>query len=317
MERFPLADIAADQHAAFRLDALTSVDGPARRVRLRGGEWLSYDALVMATGATAHNAVPGATLFHGRGGTNDLAAALDSARQGRIGRLAFAVPAGVSWPLPLYELALLSAWRLAEDGVSGVAISFVTPEREPLELFGAEAGRAVRALFAEREVELLVGTVPAQAGGGRLELAEGGHVPADATFTVPRLEGRRTIGLPAGPDGFIPVDAHGRVSGLEDVYVVGDGADYPVKQGGLATQQADAAAEAIAARLGLHDEPQPFRPVLRATLLTGSAPLYLSASLCDDETPPEVAERPSWPEPGKVAGRHLGPYLAELERWTG
>jgi sulfide:quinone oxidoreductase len=117
------------------------------------------------------------------------------------------------------------------------------------------------------------------------------------------------LGLPADADGFVPVDAHSRVEGLEDVYVAGDGADYPVKQGGLATQQADAAAEAIAAALGVPCVPAPFDPVLRGVLLTGSRPVYLRASLGDSEVPPDVAGRALWWPPGKIAGRYLSPYL--------
>ena len=37
---------------------------------------------------------------------------------------------------------------------------------------------------------------------------------------------------------------------MEGVYAAGDITTFPVKQGGIATQQADAAAEAIAAELG-------------------------------------------------------------------
>jgi sulfide:quinone oxidoreductase len=101
VRRFSLEDIAADQRAAFRFGALTSVDPQGRRARQRSGEWLSYDALLLATGARPRNAVPGALLFHGRAGTDDVAAALMAARDGRIHRLGFAVPPGVSWPLPL------------------------------------------------------------------------------------------------------------------------------------------------------------------------------------------------------------------------
>jgi sulfide:quinone oxidoreductase len=314
MRRFPLEDIAAAQGATFRFGALTSVDPVNRRARQRSGEWLSYDALLVATGARARNAVPGALLFHGRGGTDDVAATLKAAREGRIRRLAFAVPPGVSWPLPLYELALLTAWRLQKDGVRSVALAFVTPEEEPLDLFGPEGAARIRVLLEERGIDLRTGVRPVEAGGGRVVLSEGPCLPADSTITVPSLEGRRIFGLPGDSEGFIPVDAHGRVIGVEDVYVVGDGANFPVKQGGLATQQADAAAEAIAARLGSPRPPQPFRPVLRAVLLTGFAPLYLRANLYDDGTPPEVAGRSLWWPPGKIAGRFLSPYLAQLER---
>ncbi|HET8821721.1 MAG TPA: FAD-dependent oxidoreductase [Thermoleophilaceae bacterium] len=258
--------------------------------------------------------MPHALLFHGQGGTDDVAAALKAAKDGRIRRLVFAVPPGVSWPLPLYELALLTAWRLQGDGASGVTIAFVTPEHDPLDLFGPDAAARVRALLEERGIDLRTGVRPVEAGGGRVALSDGPCLPADCTITVPCLEGRGILGLPRDSHGFIPVDAHGRVRGVDDVYAVGDTANFPVKQGGLATQQADAAAEAIAARLGSPRSPRPFRPVLRAVLLTGSAPLHLRASLHDDGTRPEVAERALWWPPDKIAGRYLSPYLARLER---
>jgi sulfide:quinone oxidoreductase len=314
VRRFPLKDIAADQRARFRPGALTSVDTEGRQARLRSGEWLSYDALLVAPGARARNTVPGALAFQGRAGTNDVAAALEALRAGRIRRLAFVAPSGVSWPLPLYELALLTAWRLENDGVSGATLAIVTPEQGPLDIFGAEAAARVRALVGERGVDLHTGARPVEVGDGRVVLEDGRSIPADAAITVPCLEGPRIVGLPANPDGFIPVDAHGRVEGVEDVYVAGDGADFPVKQGGLATQQADAAAEAIAAGFGSPLVPEPFKPVLRAVLLTGSTPIYLRTNLHDDHIPSEVAGRALWWPPGKIAGRYLSPYLAHLEQ---
>lgn len=314
MHRFPLAEIAADQRAKFRLGAVTSVDPDGHRARQRSGAWLAYDALLIAIGAKPRNVVPGALLFHGRGGTNDVAAALEAARGGRISRLAFAVPPGTSWPLPLYELALLTAWRLQKDSVDTVTLTFVTPEEDPLDVFGTEPAARIRALLDERGIECRTGVRPVEADGGRVLLADGSSIRADSTITLPCLEGRRIFGLPADSEGFIPVDAHGRVEGVEDVYVVGDAANYPVKQGGLATQQADAAAEAIAARLGASGPARPFRPVLRAVLLTGSAPLYLRANLHDEHQPPEVTVEPLWTPPAKIAGRYLSPYLAQLER---
>ena len=86
---------------------------------------------------------------------------------------------------------------------------------------------------------------------------------------MPRLVGPSLRGIPAERDGFIHTDPHGRVPGLEDVFAAGDATTFPVKQGGLAAQQADAVAEAIAASVGADIDPQPFRPILRGTLLTG------------------------------------------------
>src|SRR6185437_11061070 len=78
----------------------------------------------------------------------------------------------------------------------------------------------------------------------------------------------RVQGLPSDARGFLPVDRHGRVSGVADVYAAGDATSLPIKQGGLACQQADAAAETIAARAGAAIEPQPYRALLQGVLLT-------------------------------------------------
>ena len=94
-------------------------------------------------------------------------------------------------------------------------------------------------------------------------------------IVLPTLRGPPIDGVPQTRDGFIVVDEHGRVRGIPDVYAAGDITLFPVKQGGIATQQADAAAEAILADAGFLDHPAPFRPVLRGLLLTGSTPRFL------------------------------------------
>jgi sulfide:quinone oxidoreductase len=75
---------------------------------------------------------------------------------------------------------------------------------------------------------------------------EPGHlsVQVDAVVALPLVRGPRLAGVPADDLGFIPVDSHGRARGLEDVYAAGDATHFPVKQGGLATQQADVVASA-------------------------------------------------------------------------
>lgn len=70
-----------------------------------------------------------------------------------------------------------------------------------------------------------------------------------------------------------------QVAGLKGVYAAGDGTAFRVKQGGIATQQADAAAEVIAARMGAAVTPSPVRLMLRGMLLTGIAPAYLRAQI--------------------------------------
>ena len=190
----------------------------------------------------------------------------------------------------------------------------MTPEPAPLWVFGAEASAAVAELLSERGIELRAGVPAVAVHAGELELAAGPPVPADRVIALPRLVGPAIPGLPHAAHGFIPVDRHGRVQSLEDVFAVGDATTFPLKQGGLATQQADAAAEAIAAELGVPVKPAPFRPVLRGLLMTGGAPLYLRSVLDPNgESEPgagEVSRRPLWSPPGKVAGRYLAPLMA-------
>ena len=216
----------------------------------------------------------------------------------------------------------MAATELRSRGVEP-EITVVTPEPAPLWVFGPEAGAAVAELLAERGIALRTGARVVAVHPGSLELADAAPVAADRVIALPRWTGPATPGLPHGAHGFIPVDAHGRVPDVPDVFAAGDATTFPLKQGGLAAQQADAAAEAIAADLGAAVTPAPFRPVLRGLLLTGGAPLYLRSTFnragepqAGSATPAArrpntaVSHRALWWPPSKIAGRHLSPYLA-------
>jgi sulfide:quinone oxidoreductase len=138
-------------------------------------------------------------------------------------------------------------------------------------------------------------------GDGRLE--------ATVIVALPTMEGPGIHGLPVDDHGFIPIDDHARVSGVEDVYAAGDGTNFPIKQGGLGTQQADAAAAHIAHRLGAALDPEPFRPVLRGKLLTGDASLHMRADVAGGGGEGESSLDCLWWPPYKVSGRYLTPWL--------
>jgi sulfide:quinone oxidoreductase len=190
-------------------------------------------------------------------------------------------------------------------------------------LFGRPAATELARLRSDRGSALRTTARAIAVADDELLLAGGETVAADAVVALPVLSGPRLPGLPADAEGFIPVNAHGRVAGLlEDVHAAGDATSFPVKQGGLATQQADAVAESIGAATGAVQHPSPFRPVLRGVLLTGGAPLYLRAELSPQGDVlrahgatiagprGETSTRALWWPPAKVAGRYLGPYLS-------
>jgi len=306
--RFPLHHLAAAAGADLKRAAVRSVDPERRMVVTSDGHALRYDALLLALGARPVEGIGGALTFRGPGDEQAFGTLLHDARAGRIDRLVFALPVGSSWPLPLYELALLTAVHLADAGASSVKISIVTPEERPLQLFGAAASEAVAELLELHGIELRVDTTPIAVEGRALRVLPGEPMEADRVVALPRLEGLRLAGLPYDARGFVPTDSNGRVRGLDDVYAAGDLTAFPVKQGGIATQQADAAAESIAAAAGVPIEPRPFKPVLRGLLLTGMTARYLrteAGSLRSD-----VDTEPLWWPPAKIVGRHLAPFLA-------
>jgi sulfide:quinone oxidoreductase len=307
VRRFPLSAFAAAAGAELRHDAVVAVDADRKVLTLAGGDELEYDVLVAALGARQEDAIVGALTFGGPDATEALADLLDHAVGGSIERIVFAVPTGTAWPLPIYELALMTREFLSEHGTRGVSIVIATPEDRPLGLFGPDASDAVAELLSLREVELMTGVAARAWQNGALATADG-PIEAGAVVALPALLGPSLPGLPHDRRGFVPTDEFGWVLGATDVYAVGDMTQFPVKQGGIATQQADAAASAIAADAGAPIHPTPFRPVLRGLLMTGLVPRYLRNEPGRGQS--EVDTEPLWWPPAKIVGRHLAPFLA-------
>jgi hypothetical protein len=203
---------------------------------------------------------------------------LSRLRSGGASSVAFVAPSLTGWLLPLYELALMTARELSRGKSGGARLYLVTPENRPLIVFGKQASDGVGRLLASLGIEFIGATRPTvRAGavglGGSRELA------VDCVVTLPLVVGPGLAGVTTTqPDGFIPVDQHGRVEGLTDVYAAGDAVEFPVKQGGLAAQQADVVAGHVASRYGARADVAPFRPVLRGMLLTGGEPRFLRSS---------------------------------------
>jgi sulfide:quinone oxidoreductase len=308
MRRFPLGRLVADAGAELRSGALAAVDPDQKKVTLSDGSSVEYDVLVLALGARPVAAVPGAVTFRGSPeDSRELARLLERVTVRELRRLVFAVPAGSTWPLPLYELALLTGEYLTEH-LTHAEVTLVTPEEQPLALFGNKASEAMAMLLETRGIELRTAKSPVAFEDGVLRSVDGSGVAADAVVALPKLEGPRLDGIPQDEHGFVPTDEFGRVAGLTDVYAAGDLMQSAVKQGGVAAQEADSVAAAIAADAGAPVESSPCRPVLRGLLLTGFVPRFLR----NEEGGASVVDtQPLWWPPGKIVGRYLSPFLAE------
>ncbi|HSR94694.1 MAG TPA: FAD-dependent oxidoreductase [Solirubrobacterales bacterium] len=310
--RYDLGSLAESVGASFHPDGIFSVDPAAGRAVVRGGEQVAFDYMLVATGARMLWAVPGSVTFWGVADEGGVGGIVRKLRAGVLRNVVFTLPTGHSWGLPVYELALLASSVLAKSGIEDARLTVVTPEAAPLELFGRAVGEQMALLLARHGIEVLAGTHPVEFADGRLRIAPGEPIEAEAVISMPRLEGRRIDGLPADADGFLRVDEHCRVVGTERIFAAGDVCAFPVKQGGIATQEADVAAEAIAAAAGCEVEPAPFDPVLRGLLWTGGEPRYLYGRLTGGHGEvSKLSEEPLWPErESKIVGRYLSPFLA-------
>ena len=309
-----LDNTATELGARWHRGALDRVEHEQHRVVTKDGDELAYDRLVLALGAHPEREwhSEGVLTYHGGRDGPNYRFLLHQLREGRVNKLAFVKPSGASWPLPLYDLALMTAADCAAHDRPQPELRLVTPEEEPLEIFGHAASTEIRRLLGEAGVNLHTNSYGVPNLPGWLDISPGDRsVPVDRIVTEPRLVGPRLRGIPSGRDGFIHTDAHGRVPNLDDVFAAGDATTFPVKQGGLAAQQADAVAEAIAASAGADLKPQPFRPILRGVLLTGGPARYLRADISgaagDDST---ISGEALWWPPNKLAGRYLAPYLS-------
>jgi sulfide:quinone oxidoreductase len=198
-----------------------------------------------------------------------------------------------------------------------LSITIATPEDAPLAIFGLGVSESVRQLLEENAITTITSAHCEIHEPGRVSIDPGSrHLDADRIVALPELVGPSVPGVPGGPEaGFIPIDMHCKVRGLERVYAAGDATDFAIKHGGIAAQQADVAAQAIAAFAGLAAEPESFRPEIHGLLLTGGKPRYLSAHVTGGHgSSSEISDTPAWSAATKIVAKYLAPYLDQRDR---
>jgi sulfide:quinone oxidoreductase len=312
-ERHPVRHIARDAKAEWIEDTLAWIDPDGQVVHTGGGVELAYDALLVAVGARTEPAFEHVTTFRDAEADALLSGLVEDIEGGYTKSVAFIAPPGPVWQLPLYELALMTAERATSMGMGDVGLTVVTPDEAPLAVFGSNVSEAVGRLLGEAGIAVHAATVAEVPGPKRLRLSQDLELSPDRIVALPRIVGPAIRGLP-GADGFIPVDAHCAVPGLGGrVFAAGDATNFPVKHGGLGSEQADTAAAAIAYLADAQGDvgAQPFQPVIRGMLLTGREPLYMTARLIGTGSfESEVSDEPLWPSGDKVAAEELNSYLA-------
>jgi sulfide:quinone oxidoreductase len=310
-EHHELEPLVAERGGSFVRASAESFEPAGHRVTLTDGSDLAYEYLLVCVGGQTLGELSGAETFRVAGEPLEIDSLIDQALAHESRRIAFVAPPGVSWSLPLYELALMTRRLAEESGRDDLRISTVTPEPAPLILFGTVPSEAVTEVLRARRIEFDGDSLAKDEGGG-IALSPGDRrLEAGAVIALPMIEGRRLRGLPSDDRGFIPIDQHARIVGVEDAWAAGDGTNFPIKQGGLATQQADAAVFDIARRLGAEVDAEPFHPILRGQLIVGAESLNLRQDVTGGHGEGTVSSDYLWWPPHKVSGRFLSPWLAQ------
>ena len=311
-----LAKFASELNATFEHDSVAAVDCQRRVLHTGAQKELAYDALVIAVGARTSDVLPDALAIDVSRMDESLHGLIEEIEGGSLRSLAFVAPRP-TWPLPVYELALLTQEHAREKNVD-LAVTIITAEQRPLAAFGENVSAGVAAILADADIQTIFGARVESSSDELIVHPGEQHLRFDRVVALPRLAGPAITGLPADADGFLPVTSRCEVTGTERVYAAGDATDFPVKYCAIAAQQADAAAASIAAMAGAAAEPTPFDGVVHGALVSGREYrcLYFTAriegGLARDS---RTSDTPTWSPEAKIAARHLGPYLDKL--WGG
>jgi sulfide:quinone oxidoreductase len=313
--RYPLAPIVRDAGATLLHGELDWIEPVEQRIHTKADEAIEYDALVLALGASINKRYKHALTIDDRDLDETMHGLIQDVEGGFIHKLAFVAPGRMAWPLPLYELALMTAGRAYDMGID-LETTIVTPEDAPLAIFGGSASSSIAELLARASIETITSAY-AEVPHGREVVVNPGdrRLEVDRVIALPELFGPEVRGIPLGDHGFIRVDPYCRVPGVERVYAAGDATDFPIKHGGIGSQQADIAAQSIAALAGASVTPQRFNPSIHGMLLTNGKPQYLTAHITGGQGfSSEIADTPTWSPPSKIAAKYLAPYLRERDR---
>lgn len=313
--RYALAPIARDLDAELLKGTLNWVDHASRVAHTGDDQALAYDALVLALGARISPRYKHALTIDDRTMEKTLQGLIQDVEIGCIKSTAFVAPGRMGWPLPLYELALMTAGRAHEMKIE-MPVTIVTPEESPLAIFGEEASRNVAQLLEKRGVKTITSAYAEIPEQGRIVIHPGHrHLDVERVVALPEPYGPSVHGFRLGHEGFIHVDRFGQVPNCGPLFAAGDATEFPVKHGGVSAQQADVAAESVAKLAGVEIDPQPFHPVIRGMLMTYERPYYMQARITGGHGySSQFSSEPLWTPVAKIAAKYLAPYLDSLDR---
>src|SRR5215216_4653346 len=166
--RYPLRRMARDCDADWTRDSLAWVDPDAQVVHTGEGRRVEYDALLVAVGARQVEPYQHVATFRDAEADASYHGIVQDIEGGYSRKLAFIQPVGPVWPLPLYELALMTAERAETMDIRDLEFAFVTPEPRPLAVFGGAVSDAVTKRLARAGIKVYCSSLAKVPAAGRL-----------------------------------------------------------------------------------------------------------------------------------------------------
>jgi sulfide:quinone oxidoreductase len=224
------------------------VDIEANEVHLTSGATLTYDVLVLATGArlvpeeTEGLAGPGwmekVFTFYTPEGAAALGAALATFDRGQL--VVNVVDMPIKCPVAPLEFCFLADWYFTERGIRDqVQITYATPLdaafTKPI------AAGQLGGMLADRGIELVTefNTGEVDGAGGRLVGYDGREIPFDLAVVIPLHGGATYVGRSPGLGDeldFVPTDEHTlQAKAAPNIFVIGDAANVPASKAGSVT----------------------------------------------------------------------------------
>lgn len=250
---FPLAPSLDKVHVQFIHSKVKSMDLSTQTIRLANRNTLSYDYLIIATGAASDwDKLPGKT--------TDIASIFndDEARTTyqKINKLqnGHKVVVGVTNENPLPSIAYEFVFELDEyikKHQLNVEISFFTSEQNFMENAGGKVTDIVAKHMEQKQIKYYCNKKIAKLKKNELELDDGQKLSFDWSFILPPYKGSEYIFKSEGishQNGLIEVNDYLQLKGYENVFAVGDIVivnNKSLKNGRLAELQGEYAANTI------------------------------------------------------------------------
>ena len=311
--RRELAPVADALDAELIRGSVGEVIAGAQVVMLADGRSLHYDFLVVCVGGHARGVYSGTTTVRAAGEAIGIDRLLAAAAEHESRRLALVVPPGVSWTLPLYEIALMSRRRAQELGLLDLRISLDTPEAAPLTVFGSVPSEAVAELLRARKIDFHGGAVRSGGGYGRPVRDPGRGAGRGGCGDCAAGSGRSDARAAAARRRGVHPDRRARPGRR-----CADGSMPPATRRPSRSSRAASGPSRRMPRpstsqgeLGADLEPSPFHPILRGKLIVGGESLDLRQDLTGGHGEGVASPDYLWWPPQKVSGRYLSAWLAD------